>query len=263
MPIPSYYVGLYLAKLSKEGYAPGTLKLALSAISWYHRMSGALDPTPTPAIQRIIIGAKRTAPPPKRLHPITRSILHAMLAKVPLLPLNDFQQKLTRAILLLGYHACARIGELVVSSNDDHTLKIENVHLKVREGQLSFRFVLPSYKHSKEEGCFVLEPAANQVWCPVRHLLAYLKVRGTGPGYLFLHQEGSPIKRDFVANQIRALVGMLGLEKEKYNTHSLRIGRTTDMAAEGENEATIKLTGRWHSSAHLDYVRCPAFLLPQ
>ena len=263
MPIPSYHVALYLAYLSKEGYAPGTLKLALSAISWYHKMSGAPDPTTAPAIQRMIIGAKEKAPPPKKLHPISRSILHAMVAQVPFLPLSDYMQKLTKALLLLGYHACARVGELLVSSNADHTLKMENIHFSHEEGKISFRFTLPSYKHSKEEASFVLEPAYDQAWCPVRHLISFLKERGTGPGYLFLSTEGHPIKREFLANQIQALAGRLGLEKEKYNTHSLRIGRTTDMAAEGESEATIKQTGRWHSSAHLDYVRCPAFVLPQ
>ena len=263
MPVPSYYVALYIAKLVKEGYAPGTIRLAVSAISWFHRMSNLSDPTVTPAIQRMLIGTKRAAPPPKKLLPITRSLLFLMLSKVSLLVLSDFEQKLTKALLLLGYHSCARVGELLVSSNADHTLRIENLSFKKVNNSLSIRFVLPSFKHSKEETDFVLEPAVDPTWCPVRHLFSYLEARGTSPGILFLNATGIPVKRDFLAKQIHSLAGLLGLEKDKYNTHSLRIGRTTDMAEQGENETTIKRTGRWNSSAYLGYVRCVSFVLPK
>ena len=263
MPIPTYYVGLYVAKLFKEGLAPATIRLALSAIGWFHRMSNAPDPTLAPAIQRMIMGAKRAAPPPKKLDPITRPLLHIMVTKVDSLPSSDFQRRLTKALLLLGYHACARVGELVVSGNADHTLKMENLSIRQVRGNTGIHFELESYKHSKGKIEFELLPGDDPVLCLVRHLISYLELRGTGPGCLFLNATRAPVRREFLANQIQMLAGLLGLAKEKFNTHSLRIGRTTDMAAERESEANIKRTGRWNSPAYLGYVRFASFVLPK
>ena len=132
---------------------------------------------------------------PKKLLPITRSLLHKMLMKVELLVLSDFQHTPVKALLLLAYHTCARVGELLISSNADHTIKLENMFIKYVNGYPTIKFVLPSYKHSKEETQFLLEPAEHPNWCPVRHLLLYLKKRGNQPGYLFLNQAGTPIRK--------------------------------------------------------------------
>ena len=109
----------------------------------------------------------------------------------------------------------------------------------------------------------MLEPVVDPTYCPVRHLFSYLEARGTSPGHLFLNAAGIPVKRDFLAKQIRSLAGLLGLDREKYNTQSLRIRRTTDMAEQGENEAAIIRTGRWNSSAYLGKVRCVSCVLPK
>lgn len=263
LPIPPYYVALYVASLSREGYAPSTIKLALSAISWYHRMNSVSDPTSTPLIQRMLIGAKHSAPPPKKLLPITRPILHDMVTKVDSLALSDYLKRLMKALLLLSYHTCARVGELLVSNNDDHTLKLENTFFKKDSNTTTLRFVFSSFKHNREGTDFLLESADDPRFCPVRHLIHYLQLRGTDKGYLFISTSGAPIRRDFFACQIQSLAVLLGLNKDKYNTHSLRIGRTSDMADEGESEATIRRTGRWNSNAYLGYVRCVSFVLPK
>ena len=173
MPVPAYYVALYIAKLSKEGYAPGTIKAALSAISWFHRMSNVPDPTSAPYLQRMILGSKLNAPPPRKLLPITRPILYLMLDRVNSLVLSTYQHILVKALLLLAYHSCARVGELLVSSNADHTIRLKNVAIKNAQRNPTIRIELPSYKHSKEATFFQLKMFKDPSRRPVKHLCAF------------------------------------------------------------------------------------------
>ena len=45
------------------------------------------------------------------------------------------------------------------------------------------------------------------------------------------------------------------MDTTRYNTHSFRIGRTTNMMLEGYSEAQIKVAGRWISNAFIRYSR--------
>ena len=75
-------------------------------------------------------------------------------------------------------------------------------------------------------------------------------MRVDGHDSLFNDILGKTVTRNFVAEKLKLLVLHAGLDPSRYNTHSLRIGRATDLAKAGVPEAIIQQTGRWESDAY-------------
>ncbi len=77
------------------------------------------------------------------------------------------------------------------------------------------------------------------------------------PGAFFLNTESKPVVKSWFVNQIREVLGTLGVPQHDYAGHSFRIGAATTAAMAGVEDSTIQTLGRWHSSAFLQYVRTP------
>ena len=162
--------------------------------------------------------------------------------------------------MLLAYHGCFRVGELLVSTTDTHTLKFTNVAYTPASNSLSFK--LDSFKHCDTPTTFIVNQYQQQVFCPVKATRDYMAIRPrTDSELMFIHADGKPVRRTFLANNLNACIKQLGLNNN-YNTHSVRIGRATDMALAGVPHYLIKLTGRRISVAYLKYIRVPSFIIP-
>jgi hypothetical protein len=62
----------------------------------------------------------------------------------------------------------------------------------------------------------------------------------------------------FQAFNLKRLLGdmiEMGLDPDRYRTHSLRIGGASMMAAAGRPDYEIQKQGRWKSLAFLEYIR--------
>lgn len=92
--------------------------------------------------------------------------------------------------------------------------------------------------------------------CAVESLLAYLVIRGDGPGPLFLLQSGQPLTRPLLTNWLKEIL-TLAKVPGNYSSHSFRIGAATVAARNGIPDHLIRLLGRWSSSAYLRYIRTP------
>ena len=96
----------------------------------------------------------------------------------------------------------------------------------------------------------------NKPLCPVSALLAYMVIRGKGPGLLFIFQKGKPRLRRFVSDIKRAL-SAAGIDPKPYSGHSFRIGAATTAAKNEVEDSTIKMPGRLKSSAYQWYIKTP------
>lgn len=93
--------------------------------------------------------------------------------------------------------------------------------------------------------------------CPVAAVLAYLVARGPGPGPLFQFQNGKPLTRVRLVDEMREALTRAGVTCSGYSGHSFRSGAATTAAKQGINDATIKMLGRWKSSAYKLYIKTP------
>jgi site-specific recombinase XerD len=149
---------------------------------------------------------------------------------------------------------------VVLSDNPEHTLTIHQIHTSSSHLTINFQ----SYKHSKNHKPKVIVPSIpNSTYCPVLAFQSYLSQRSPSPGPVFLNQNGSPITRLQFAQFLKLTLSMAGLPGEHFNTHSFRIGRTTQMAQDNHSEHTIRTAGRWQSDAYKGYIRSNDIVLPQ
>ena len=63
--------------------------------------------------------------------------------------------------------------------------------------------------------------------------------------------------RDRFVTRVRGTPTAAGLDYSQYAGHSLRIGVAMIAAQKGIKDSTIKMLGRWQSSAYLLYIRTP------
>ena len=70
------------------------------------------------------------------------------------------------------------------------------------------------------------------------------------------------ISRYSVNRVLKDCLRKRGYDTPRFNTHSFRVGRASDLAIKGASERLIKETGRWNSNAFIDYLRFDLFQLP-
>ena len=93
--------------------------------------------------------------------------------------------------------------------------------------------------------------------CPVAAILSYMLQRGPGPGPLFKFADGKPLTRPRFVSRIREALSQAGVNCAPYSGHSFIIGAATTAARQGIAETTIKMLGRWKSSAYQLYIKTP------
>ena len=253
-----------------RGMRTSTIRGYMSAIAYMHTKDDFDDPTDCPSIKMALQGAQIREPSSGRgeLQPINKQLLHSILDCAPFLVDNQYDRFLIKALFLTTYYACLRAGEIVTSVKTDHTLTLS----QIVKHKSSYGIRFESYKHSKS--CkdsadsnsrlplYIVSSVPGSKYCPVVALYDFLKIRGKGAGPIFVDKHGKNIKRDLLAKWIKSGVELCNRSPANYNTHSIRIGRATQLADEGYSDEAIRTTGRWKSNAFKKYIRRSEFVLP-
>lgn len=93
--------------------------------------------------------------------------------------------------------------------------------------------------------------------CPVAAILAYCAIRPATASPFFIFRDGTPLTREKLVAAVRNALSQLGISTAHYSGHSFRVGAATTAAHSGLSADTIKMLGRWESSAYERYVRTP------
>ena len=89
-------------------------------------------------------------------------------------------------------------------------------------------------------------------YCPCLLLKQYSEIRATyavEKETFFIFRDKSPVKPRHVRQVLRTALHEIGLDINLYDTHSLSIGRASDLMKQGVNIEQIKFFGRWKSNA--------------
>ena len=159
---------------------------------------------------------------------------------------------------VLGYYGLLRIGEMATGS---HPIKAKDVHVARQKGRIML-VLFTSKTHGLDK-----MPQKIHIWRDSRHktnfdpvtiLDQYSQARG---GYVelsepyFIFQDGTPVKPAHYRKVLRKTLTNLGLNPKLYDTHSLRIGRASDLMKFGYSVDRIKQLGRWKSNAVFKYIK--------
>ena len=107
------------------------------------------------------------------------------------------------------------------------------------------------------KGTLICIGRTREQLCPVTAILAWMVHRGNSGGPLFHFKDGTPLTQQRFVAEFRKSLGLIGEDPKKFGGHSFRSGAATAAAQQGIGDATIKLLGRWRSSAYQVYVRTP------
>ena len=261
IPAQQVSVAMFAAHLKQKGLRSSTIKTYMTSISNVHKLLGHADPTDYYLVKKTQQGISNTEPKNtlQRL-PIMNTELKLITQAIPYATSCIYTQIMLKALFHIAYHACLRVGEAVYSNQQPHTLTMD--HITISDGN-SYTITFSSYKHSKSATpTLVMHKQHDAHHCPVTALRNYLLLRGGAPGPIFIDKAGEPVARDGFAQHLKTCLQLAGLPAHKYNTHSLRIGRITQLALDRTTQTNIKIVGRWKSDAYLRYIKPTRFELP-
>lgn len=166
------------------------------------------------------------------------------------------------AIASSAFFGFFRLGELLVESADQYVPAVNlswgDVAVDNRSSPTMAKFHLKRSKCDQfGKGVDVVVGKTDSPICPVAALVAYISLRQDRPGPFFINRQKAPVVKSWFVQQIRAIIGLLGLPHVDYAGHSFRIGAATSAALAGVEDSTIQALGRWQSAAFLQYIRMP------
>lgn len=213
----------------------------------------------------VMKGIKRTQvtslPGPSRPRlPITPVILRQIRAAWA--PNPTFDRKMLWAAFTMGFFGFMRAGEFTLPSDGAYDpschLSVNDIAVDSHSSPSLLQVHLRSSKTDPfRRGISIYLGKTADDLCPVAAILSYLAVRPRTPGPLFLFEDGKFLTRDRLIRNLRDTLLQVGVNATHFAGHSFRIGAATTAAAKGVPDSTIKMLGRWESSAYQLYIRTP------
>jgi integrase len=248
-PLPALpdTVALYLTARA-QAHTVATIEQDLSAISAAHRVAGLDTPRSAAVVREVRSGIRRRlGVAPKVKAPLLAEELKKVVQALPrtLAGIRD------RALLLLGFAAALRRGELVALEVRDLEWTEEGLKLTVRRSKTD----------QEGAGRPIGVPFGKEA-CPVKALKAWLEAAGIteGPVFREVTRHGrvgeSALSGRSVARIVQRAAKGVGLEPSSYAGHSLRAGLATSAAREGKSERSImNQTGHKSTAMVRRYIR--------
>ena len=188
--------------------------------------------------------------------PITKELLHKVIAILPSFCSSQYETKLFKAAFSLAYHGLLRVSEFAcVQGDNSHVLSYKDVI--IRENLLQV-FVSSSKTDQFGRGTLInIHRQLDIHTCPYFLIQEFAKVRPLLQGVLFCHFDGRPITRTQVVAVLKKALSCIGVNHQGYSSHSFRIGAATSLSMLGFSDNMIMQAGRWKSDAYKSYLRSP------
>jgi hypothetical protein len=210
-------------------------------------------------VSRTMTGCmRRFGTPVNRKSPLSHANLLFVLDSTVSSPSHD--NLLFVAILLTGFYALLRLGELVFSDKKNlRNYRKIALRLSVSILPSQYSFFLPSHKADPFfEGNTILIQKLDSATDPHKPFLAYLESRDR----LFpIHPELWLTSRGLVPTRHWFISRLRTFFPKEIAGQSLRAGGATSLAEAGADLETIRAAGRWSSRAFRIYIRKNPFLL--
>ena len=199
--------------------------------------------------------------------PIQIGLLEIILFELErLFEKQPFLRCLYQTIFAIGYYGLFRVGELTYSQ---HAMKAKDVHLGKNKDKILV-ILYSSKTHGRESRPQKIKicaqkgsdsrrsPKFMRNFCPFQLICEYIEQRGdieSDDEIFFVFRDKSPVLPRCVSQVLKQTLDILNLDSSLYSVHSLRIGRTTDLACWNYPIPILKSMGRWRSNAVYKYIR--------
>ena len=164
------------------------------------------------------------------------------------------------AVCCTGFLGFLRAGEFTVDLieyfDPRSHLAFTDVSVDSREAP---RVISVRIKQSKtgpfRQGAVIHLGRTDKALCPVSAILAYLALRGSRQGPLFMFNDGSSLSSRRLVAELRQGLSACGFDCNLYAWHSFRIEAATTAAKHGVEDSTIRALGRWRNDAYQLYIK--------
>ena len=262
LPLTEHSQTAFAAYLS-QSVSTKTIRVYLCALRFYQIRAGLPDPTlsTSPRLTYVLKGIQRTSPShhrPQRL-PVTPELLlriHTLWSNHSL----SFDKVMLWAAFCLGFFGFLRSGEFTSPSQNPNecVLSVSDVSIDSRQcPQVLTVFLRRSKTDQFGAGSYIHLGQTSTPLCLVAAVLAYLSIRPSTPGPLFIFHDGTPLSRIQLISHLRHALSQVGVNPTNFSGHSFRIGAASTAAAAGFSDSFIQKLGRWQSTAFTAYIRTP------
>ena len=266
LPASEEQLCLFVSSLANQRLCHNTNKCYLSAVRHLHIAEGFGDPhiSSMARLEQVLRGVKavqaKVRKSPQRL-PITPELL-AKLRAAWMDVEGGIDWSMLWAAASLCFFGFLRSGEITAQSEAEYdegaNLSFSDVATDSISNPQVLRIRIKASKTGPfREGVDVFVSKSGNALCPVTAVLAYMVRRGAGPGPFFRFANGCPLSRERLVREVKKALSRAGVDCARYSGHSFRSGAATTAARRGLNDATIKMLGRWKSSAYQLYIKTP------
>lgn len=255
-PVPVEHIVFFIAHHYEQGSSVSTISSYLSALSFKQKVEQIEDNTNNFLVKKLLIGFRKLKNNTDSRLPITFSILNKLPHALYSICSQGYENVMFKAAFTLAFFGFCRISELVFNAdNPSKTIMLSDISFVGQCLHVNIR-----YSKTDQFGksvTLVLSGITNSDICPVQAMKSYIACRPTSEQclYLFCHMSGAPLTRYQFCAVLRKAVQFLGLDSNKYKSHSFRIGAATQCALNGIDSESIKNMGRWKSSTYRKYIR--------
>lgn len=256
---------MFVAHLTREGLSHGTAKSYLSAVRNWQVKAGFGDPKTgnMPRLGQTLKGLQRLRAEQgvskRQRKPMTLEGLETLRrswSKVP----GGGDARMLWAAATLCFFGFTRSGELTSPSAHecDPTIHLqwEDVTTDCEKHPTQIRVRIKASKTDQlRQGCTLVVGCTDDMLCPVRAVLGFMRAAGRRQGPLFQYESGRHLTRDGLVAEMKAALERAGVNSTGFSGHSFRIGAATAASQAGIGDATIQRLGRWKSNAYKRYVQ--------
>ena len=251
----------FVASLAVEGLAANSIRIYLAGVRHAQIERGGQDPQwgSMPRLGQVHRGVRRC-----RAEEGFKDRMRHPMSPDMLLKLRSSWEKragwdsiMLWAAVCMCYFGCTRAGEITAPERGSFDPR---AHLTFKDVMVDNadkpRMITVTIKASKtdqfREGVLGW---TGQKLCPVAAVLAYLVRRKEGPGPLFRFEDGRPLTRTRLVQEVKPALEEAGTSSAGISGHSFRIGAATTAAEHGVEDSAIKVLGRWRSNTFQRYIR--------
>ena len=177
IPLKPTELALFIAYLFKQKYAASTVSTYVSALGFYHRLAGFIDPTKMPFVVQMLKGYSKICSRIDTRLPITLPILERIVSSATLVCAGDYQTALFKAMCLLAFYAFLRVGEFTVSKGGmQNILQVSQLTRLISHGSvIALKVTFLQYKHHVNDRPYsIIVKRQEGGLCPVKEVLSYL-----------------------------------------------------------------------------------------
>ena len=190
LPLSVIQICNFIGALFDKSYSPSTITSDVSAISYIHKILGIFDPTSAFVVKKLLKGCNNLRKSHDTRLPITKQILEKIIYGIDKCIDNNFTKTLLKAVFLLAFNACLRLGEILVRSPKEAGSVIQKQDVTFtycnRRPQ-SLTLVIRHYKNNQPVTITIEANHNNSQLCPVTAVHSHLENQSRVDGPVSKH----------------------------------------------------------------------------